>query len=122
MLGALTLIIGLQVLGTVLAELLALPLPGPVLGMVLFLLVLAVIRRPWAELEQVNNFFLANLSLLFVPAAGGIVSHLELVSPILGRLCLVLLLSLLAGLVVSALIFARLARRFTPASDEELLP
>ncbi|ANG63189.1 hypothetical protein A8C75_12370 [Marinobacterium aestuarii] len=122
MLGALTLIIGLQVVGTVLAEILALPLPGPVLGMVLFLLVLAVIRRPWAELEQVNNFFLANLSLLFVPAAVGIVSHLELVSPILGRLLLVLLLSLLAGLVVTALIFARLARRFTPACDEELLP
>nr|WP_067294994.1 CidA/LrgA family protein [Marinobacterium profundum] len=122
MLGALTLIIGLQVFGTVLAELLALPLPGPVLGMVLFLLVLAVIRRPWAELEQVNNFFLANLSLLFVPAAVGIVSHLELVSPILGRLLLVLVLSLLAGLAVSALIFARLARRFTPACDEEMLP
>ncbi len=122
MLGALTLIIALQVLGTVLTDVLALPVPGPVVGMVLFLLVLSVTRRRWAELEQVNNFFLANLSLLFVPAAVGIVRHLDLVSPILGRLLLVLIVSLLAGLVVSALVFARLARRFTPARDEELLP
>ncbi|WP_020680438.1 CidA/LrgA family protein [Marinobacterium rhizophilum] len=122
MLGALTLIIGLQVLGTLLAELLALPVPGPVVGMVLFLLVLAVMRGHWQELEQVNNFFLANLSLLFVPAAVGIVSHLDLVSPILGRLVLVLVVSLLAGLVVASWVFARLARRFTPAREEELLP
>lgn len=122
MLGALTLVIGLQVLGTLLAELLALPVPGPVVGMVLFLLVLAVMRGHWQELEQVNNFFLANLSLLFVPAAVGIVSHLDLVSPILGRLVLVLVVSLLAGLVVSSWVFARLARRFTPAREEELLP
>ncbi|UTW13230.1 CidA/LrgA family protein [Marinobacterium rhizophilum] len=122
MLGALTLIIGLQVFGTLLAEVLALPVPGPVLGMLLFLLVLAVSARQPPALEQVNNFFLANLSLLFVPAAVGIVSHLGLVTPIIGRLLLVLVLSLLAGLVVSAWVFARVADRFTPAQDEENLP
>jgi holin-like protein len=120
MLNALTLIIGLQVLGTILVEVLALPVPGPVLGMLLFLLVLIGCRRTWPGLEQVTHFFLANLSLLFVPAAVGIVSHLDLISPILAQLLVVLFLSLVIGLVVTALVFARVARRIAPATDEEL--
>ncbi|GGO84870.1 hypothetical protein GCM10011348_32100 [Marinobacterium nitratireducens] len=122
MLVALTLIIGLQVLGTLVAELMALPVPGPVLGMLLFLLLLPLLPREWKELEQVTRFFLANMSLLFVPAAVGIVRHLDLVSPILLQLLAVLLLSLIVGLAVTAWVFATLARRLAPARDGELEP
>jgi len=120
MLAALTLIIALQVLGTLVVELLALPIPGPVLGMLLFLLVLPRVGTNWPDLERVTGFFLANLSLLFVPAAVGIVRHIELVSPILLQLAAVLLISLIAGLVVTSWVFATLARRLAPARQEEL--
>ncbi len=122
MLVALTLIIGLQVLGTLVVELLVLPVPGPVLGMLLFLLVLPLLPRDWSGLEQVTRFFLANMSLLFVPAAVGIVRHLDLVSPILLQLLAVLLLSLVIGLAVTAWVFAVLARRLAPAREGELEP
>ncbi|MFC6669823.1 CidA/LrgA family protein [Marinobacterium aestuariivivens] len=109
-------------LGTLVVELLGLSVPGPVLGMLLFLLVLPAMSRGWPDLEQVTRFFLANLSLLFVPAAVGIVRHLGLVSPILLQLLVVLLVSLLVGLVVTAGVFAVLARRIAPAREEELEP
>lgn len=120
MLAALTLIIALQVLGTLVVELLVLPIPGPVLGMLLFLALLPRLGANWPDLEQVTRFFLANLSLLFVPAAVGIVRHLDLVSPILLQLLAVLLISLIAGLVVTAWVFATMARRLAPARVEEL--
>lgn len=122
MINALAAIIGLQVLGTVLVDLLALSVPGPVLGMVLLLMLMALAGKVSAPLVDVARFFLANLSLLFVPAAVGIVRHLDLVTPILWQLLLVLFLSLCVGLAVTALSFHLLARRLSPPEEKEQRP
>ena len=64
-----------QLLGEVVSRGLALPIPGPVLGMV-FLAALLIWRgRLPAELGRVADVLLANLSLFFVPAAVGVVSN-----------------------------------------------
>ena len=61
----------LQSLGEVLARGLALPFPGPVVGMVLLLLALRwrVVREPVALCA---DFLLSHLSLLFVPVGVGV--------------------------------------------------
>lgn len=120
MIYAISIIIGLQVVGTVIVDLLGLPVPGPVLGMVLFLGVLAAYGRVGVELDKVTKFFLANLSLLFVPAAVGIIRHIDLVTPILWQLVLVLFLSLCIGLAATALTFALIAKRLSPAEGAEV--
>ena len=79
-----------------------LPLPGPVLGMLLMLALLAwpAVRRP---VEAAADAVLTHLSLLFVPVGVGVITHLALISEFGGRLAAVLLLSTLVGLVVTAL-------------------
>ena len=92
----------LQSLGEVLARGLALPFPGPVVGMVLLLLALRwrVVREPVAVCA---DFLLSHLSLLFVPVGVGVVTHLSLVSQYGVRMLVVIVVSTLAGLAVTVL-------------------
>ena len=119
MLEAVFLIFACQLVGETLARALALPVPGPVIGMALLFAGLQVRRRlrpaatPAKELPlgAVAAFLLANLSLLFVPAGVGILAHL----PTLARhgvgLAAALVVSTLLSLAVTALTFAALSRR-----------
>lgn len=91
-----------QSAGELLARGLALPLPGPVIGMVLLLLALRwpAVQAPVAECA---GFLLSHLSLLFVPVGVGVMTHLSLVSQYGVRMLAVVVLSTLAGLVVTVL-------------------
>jgi holin-like protein len=92
----------LQSLGEVLARGLALPFPGPVVGMVLLLLALRwrVVREPVAVCA---DFLLSHLSLLFVPVGVGVMTHLSLVSQYGVRMLVVIVVSTLVGLAVTVL-------------------
>ncbi|MEP6589483.1 MAG: CidA/LrgA family protein, partial [Polaromonas sp.] len=91
-----------QSVGELLARGLALPWPGPVIGMVLLLLALRwpAVQKPVAECAE---FLLSHLSLLFVPVGVGVMTHLSLVSQYGVRMLAVLVLSTLAGLGVTVL-------------------
>lgn len=102
MLSALTQLLLFQLVGEVLARSLALPIPGPVLGM-LFLFVALLIRGgPGESLQGTSQTLLQHLSLLFVPAGTGIMVHLHRVADEWLPLLLSLLISTLATLVVTA--------------------
>ncbi len=92
----------MQSLGELLSRGLSLPFPGPVVGMMLLLLALQwpAVREPVAACAE---FLLAHLSLLFVPAGVGVMTHLSIVSDYGGRLLVVIVLSTLVGLAVTAL-------------------
>lgn len=100
----------LQSLGELLSRALSLPFPGPVVGMVLLLVALRwpLVREPVAACA---DFLLAHLSLLFVPVGVGVMTHLSLLGEYGGRLLLVIGLSTLIGLVVTALTLNYLWRR-----------
>ena len=93
----------LQSIGELLSRALSLPFPGPVVGMILLLLALKwpLVREPVAACA---DFLLAHLSLLFVPVGVGVMTHLSLISEYGGRLLLVIVLSTLIGLVVTAVV------------------
>jgi holin-like protein len=92
----------LQSIGEVLARGLALPFPGPVVGMVLLLLALrwTVVREP---VSVCADFLLSHLSLLFVPVGVGVMTHLSLVSQYGVRMLVVIVVSTLVGLAVTVL-------------------
>ncbi len=103
LLRGLTLLLLCQAAGEVLARALGLPLPGPVLGLLLMLLLLCwpPVRRP---VQAAATPLLAHLSLLFVPVGVGVVAHAGLVGQYGLRMLLVLVLSTWAGLLVTALV------------------
>jgi holin-like protein len=92
----------LQSIGEMLARGLALPFPGPVVGMLLLLLALRwrVVREPVAVCA---DFLLSHLSLLFVPVGVGVMTHLSLVSQYGVRMLVVIVVSTLTGLAVTVL-------------------
>ena len=108
----------LQSVGELLSRGLSLPFPGPVIGMLLLLLALRwpLVRQPVAACA---DFLLSHLSLLFVPVGVGVMTHLSIVSQYGGRMLVVLVLSTLIGLAVTALLLNRLWRQSpTNISDD----
>ena len=95
-------LLAFQSVGELLARGLSLPFPGPVIGMLLLLIALRVpvVQEPVARCA---NFLLTHLSLLFVPVGVGVMTHLSLVSQYGFRMLAVILLSTLAGLLVTVL-------------------
>ena len=75
MLESLLVLLSCQLAGELAARALALPVPGPVLGMGLLVAVLAVRRGPSATLERTSEGLLRHLGLLFVPAGVGLMTH-----------------------------------------------
>ena len=113
MLSAITLLLVFQLVGEVIVRGLDLPLPGPVLGMLLFFGYLIVRGGPSHDLQGTSQTLLQHLSLLFVPAGTGIVVHLQRVASEWLPITLALLVSTLATLAVTALTMKLFQRRTT---------
>lgn len=100
-----------QLVGELFVRTLDLPLPGPILGMVL-MLALLLARRPRSSSGLVRGpqALLRYLPLLYVPAGVGVIAHLSRLGedavPIAGGL----VVSWLAGLVVTAAVAAGVLR------------
>ncbi|SED94966.1 CidA/LrgA family protein [Bradyrhizobium erythrophlei] len=89
MIASLSLILLCQLAGEVAVRALAVPVPGPVVGLVLLLLLLlardrfpVLARGPLGNdgVESASRGMLANLSLLFIPAGVGVVQKLDLLA------------------------------------------
>ena len=105
----LCLILAFQLIGEVLVRSIGLPIPGPVLGMVLFVVTMIAWPKLANEVRGTAMGLLAHLSLLFVPAGVGIVGHLgrlgddllPIIIAIIGSTILSILVAVYAFLLVS---------------------
>jgi len=80
MLQALGTLLAFQVAGEVVAHLLDLPVPGPVVGMALLVAAMAAAPALAARLRDTASGLLQHLSLLFVPAGVGVMLHVDRVA------------------------------------------
>ncbi len=110
MLGALTVLLVFQLIGEVIVQLAALPIPGPVIGLLLLFLTLCARGSLATPLRDTANGILQHLSLLFVPAGVGVMVHFARISgewlPILAAV----LVSTALAIAVSALVMQALMR------------
>jgi holin-like protein len=123
MIASLSLILLCQLAGEAFVRGLGLPVPGPVIGLMI-LLVLLLARDRFAAfargplqgdgVESASRGLLANLSLLFVPAGVGVVQKLDLIVhhgiAFLGVLVISVLITLLVT-VATFLVASRLLTR-----------
>jgi holin-like protein len=117
MIESLTTLLLCQLLGEALVHALALPLPGPVAGMMLlFLALLWRGRKQTGEphvpeaLATTADALLRNLSLLFIPAAVGIVQHTGILRESGLAIAVSIIVSTVLAMAVTALVFERLGR------------
>lgn len=116
MLAALTQLLLFQLAGEVIARGLALPVPGPVIGMLLLFIFLVLRGGASHDLQHTSQNLLQHLSLLFVPAGTGILVHLHRLANEWRPILVSLLVSTLATLAVTALIM-KLCQKRSPEGD-----
>ena len=130
MIAALAALLGCQLAGEVFVRAFALPLPGPVAGLGLLFAALAISGRRGGpattqvpvEVGRVADGLLGNLSLLFIPAAVGVVKYLDLLRAEAVPILLTIAVSTTLTLVVTALTFRFVSRlhafRHEPLAQE----
>lgn len=124
MLLGLFVLLACQLAGDVIARTLALPVPGPVIGIVLLLVIMVIARylpkgerSAGGQIETAADSLLGWLGLFFVPAGVGISQHFDLVAANGPALALVLILSSALTLVVTVWVFI-IARRLVGARGD----
>lgn len=113
MLSALTLILSCQLAGELVTRFFGLPVPGPVAGMVMLFILLAIKGSVPKDVGAVADGLLRNLALLFVPAGVGVMAHLGLLGQDWLPISVALIGSTLATIAVTALVMSRLAKAST---------
>jgi holin-like protein len=126
MIASLSLILQCQLAGEVFVRGLSLPLPGPVVGLMLLLLLLmardrfAVLARGPLQgggVENASRGLLAHLSLLFVPAGVGVVQKLDLIAAHGIAIVVVLLASVVVTLLATVATFLFTSRLLARGPD-----
>lgn len=112
---ALALLLACQLVGEVVVTVMrqvapGVAFPGPVVGMGLLFVILILRRGAGRSLEATGGALLRNLSLLFVPAAVGIVQQGEVIATFGLPLIAALLASTVLTLVVTVYAFLAVAR------------
>jgi putative effector of murein hydrolase LrgA (UPF0299 family) len=120
MLLSLGLILLCQLVGEALAKAARIPIPGPVIGLVLCVLLLLardrLARFAPAELrdgsfEATGRGLLGHLSLLFIPAGVGVIQRLDVIAGNALAITLAVGVSTVLGLAVTAFVFSAITRR-----------
>ncbi len=116
-----TILLACQLAGEVVARLLLLPVPGPVLGMVILFCALVVRGHVPDDVAAVTGGLLQNLSLLFVPAGVGVMLHARLLAENWLALSVAVILSAIVTITVTGLVMAWVGRS-TAAHREQAGP
>ncbi len=105
----------IQLVGEATQKYFALPVPGPVIGLVLMLVCLLWTKRTNLpliadqrdRLVTTSQQLLGYLSLLFVPIGVGVIMHLQLLEAQLARIIAVITIGTIVTMVFTAFIFLK---------------
>ncbi len=94
-------LVGFHAVGSIIAGVTGVPIPGNVLGLVLLAaaMLLGWIRVAWVE--SVADLLVDNLAFLFVPAGVGVMSYFDLISRAWLPISISIVLSLVLVLIVT---------------------
>ncbi len=102
MIEAIATLLVYQLIGETLAFALGLPVPGPVIGLALLLVTLALRPTLLGSIKSTATTLLSHLSLLFVPAGVGVMVHFARLSDEGGAIVAAVVCSTLLAIVATA--------------------
>ena len=94
-----------QLAGELISRLAAIPVPGPVIGMVLLVVYLSLRGKVSTEMHAVSSTILQHLSLLFVPAGVALMLHVARIEAEWPAIAAALVISSVLTLAVTAGVF-----------------
>lgn len=98
------------VIGDALTRRLGLPIPGPILGLLMFGTLFVWRGTPDATMAKTFDHVIPHAPLLFVPAGAGVVAYLDVIAPALVAIVSVVTLGTAAALLVAGVIMQKLLR------------
>ena len=121
MIEAIATLLVYQLIGETLTFSFGLPIPGPVIGMALLLVTLALRPALLAKIKSTGTTLLSHLSLLFVPAGVGVMVHFARLSDEGGAIVAAVvgstLLAIVATAATAAFLIGRTASRDPAPKD-----
>lgn len=111
MLESLAVLLLCQLLGELIVVYLNLPVPGPVIGMAILFFGLVLYGRVPEKLADTANGLLEQLSLLFVPAGVGVMTHLTLLGNQWLPLTASLVISTVLTIAITGLLMQHLSKQ-----------
>ena len=95
-----------------------LPVPGSIIGLVLLFLALQFKLLRLRHISMVGNFLLANMTILFLPPAVGIMDKFQVIAPYLLPIILIILGAIVLNVCVIAVVVQLLKTRFEGDYEE----
>lgn len=114
----LMIIFSISMIGEALSSLLNLPVPGSIIGMVLLFLALQFKILRLRHVGMVGSFLLANMTILFLPPAVGIMDKYQVIAPYLLPIALIIVGALVLNLITMALVVQFVKNRFEGDYEE----
>ncbi|RZV13315.1 CidA/LrgA family protein [Aliarcobacter butzleri] len=102
MLKGIIVLLVFQFLGDCIAKFFELLVPGPVIGMVLLLFFLLIRKGSFASLDNAVALHLRYLPLLFIPAAMGIITQIDIITKEFWAIFIALFFGTLIALIFAA--------------------
>jgi holin-like protein len=100
--NGLTLLLVYQLFGEILSRLLQIPIPGPVLGMLLLFCSLFFFKKTKNTISETSSAILNHLSLLFIPAGVGLMTHFSRLEQVWLSISIALFLGAIINFVATA--------------------
>ena len=114
MLRGLTLILCFQFAGLALAKVPGMPVPGAILGMVLFFLYLVLTDGGGESEQQAGRQLLNHLPLFFIPAGAGVITLVAVIREQALAIVLAMTVATLVAFVLTAWLMNRLVQKHSP--------
>ena len=108
----------ISVVGEGISSVFHLPVPGSIIGLVLLFLALQFKLLRLRHISMVGNFLLANMTILFLPPAVGIMDKFQVIAPYLLPIILIVLGAIVLNVCVIAVVVQLIKTRFEGDYEE----
>ena len=108
----------ISLVGEGISSVFQLPVPGSIIGLVLLFLALQFKLLRLRHICMVGNFLLANMTILFLPPAVGIMDKFQVIAPYLLPIILIVLGAIVLNVCVIAVVVQLIKTRFEGDYEE----
>ena len=108
----LMIIFSISLIGEGISYLFHLPIPGSIIGLIFLFLALQFKKLRLRHVSMVGNFLLANMTILFLPPAVGIMDKFHVIAPYLLPIVLIIVGAIVINVIVIAVVVHLIKNRF----------
>lgn len=108
----LMIIFSISLIGEGISYLFHLPIPGSIIGLIFLFLALQFKILRLRHVSMVGNFLLANMTILFLPPAVGIMDKFHVIAPYLLPIVLIIVGAIVINVIVIAVVVHLIKNRF----------